>query len=89
MQTIKQFVKIVDLHTWVVTGLALIVVFICRRLDFLVDLPTTLIGIAVVFPLVFSINSAYRRAGGCLKSLCQSQGARHGALLCPPRLAAK
>lgn len=79
MQTIKQFIKIVDLHTWVVTGLALIVVFICRRLDFLVDLPTTLIGIAVVFPLVFSINSAYRRREDALKAFASLKA--HGVAL--------
>ena len=68
MQTIKQFSKIVDSHTLIVTALALVVVFLCRQLDFLVDLPTTLIGIAVVFPLVFSINSAYKRREDALQA---------------------
>jgi MFS superfamily sulfate permease-like transporter len=61
MQTVKQFIKIIDYHTLLVAGLSMAVVYICRRLEYLVDLPTTLIGIAVVFPLVFSINSAYKQ----------------------------
>lgn len=68
MQTIKQFSKIIDYHTWLVTLLALVVVFLCRQFGFLVDLPTTLIGIAVVFPLVFSINSAYKRREDALRA---------------------
>ena len=78
MQTIKQFSKIVDYHTGLVTLLALVVVFLCRQLNFLVDLPTTLIGIAVVFLLVFSIISAYKRRG-----VCQPEGARRRAAVCP------
>ncbi len=79
MQTIKQFSKIVDYHTWLVTLLALVVVFLCRQLNFLVDLPTTLIGIAVVFPLVFSINSAYKRREDALKAFASLKA--HGVAL--------
>ncbi|WP_420642595.1 bestrophin family ion channel [Candidatus Leptofilum sp.] len=79
MQTIKQFRKIIDYHTWLVTGLALMVVFLCRQLDFLVELPTTLIGIAVVFPLVFSINSAYKRREDALRAFASLKG--HGMAL--------
>ena len=79
MQTIKQFYKVVDYHTWLVTGLSLLVVYLCRRFDYLVDLPTTLIGIAVVFPLVFSINSAYRRREDALSAFASLKA--HGAAL--------
>lgn len=79
MQTIKQFSKIIDYHTWLVTLLALVVVFLCRQLGFLVDLPTTLIGIAVVFPLVFSINSAYKRREDALQAFASLKA--HGVAL--------
>lgn len=68
MQTVKQFIKVIDYQTWLVTALALVVVYLCRRLGYMVDLPTTLIGIAVVFPLVFSINSAYKRREDALSA---------------------
>lgn len=79
LQTIKQFSRIVDYHTALVTGLAMLVVFLCRQLDFLVDLPTTLIGIAVVFPLVFSINSAYKRREDALQAFASLKA--HGVAL--------
>ena len=79
MQTIKQFSKIVDYHTWFITALALVIVYICRRLDFVADLPTTLIGIAVVFPLVFSINSAYKRREDALSAFASLKA--HGVAL--------
>ena len=79
MQTIKQFSKIVDYHTWLVTLLALVVVFLCRQFNFMVDLPTTLIGIAVVFPLVFSINSAYKRREDALRAFASLKA--HGVAL--------
>jgi hypothetical protein len=68
MQRIKQFIKIIDFHTLLVTGLLLLVVYLCRQFNFLVELPTTLIGIAVVFPLVFSMNSAYKRWEDALRA---------------------
>lgn len=79
MQTIKQFIKIIDYQTWLVTALALVVVYLCRQFDFLVDLPTTLIGIAVVFPLVFSINSAYKRREDALNAFASLKA--HGVAL--------
>ena len=79
MQTIRQFSKIVDSHTWLIAALALVVVYLCRRFDFLVDLPTTLIGIAVVFPLVFSINSAYKRREDALNAFASLKA--HGIAL--------
>ncbi len=79
MQTLKQFSKIIDYHTGLVTLLALVVVFLCRQLDFLVELPTTLIGIAVVFPLVFSINSAYKRREDALRAFASLKA--HGVAL--------
>ena len=79
MQTIRQFSKIIDSHTWLITALALVVVYLCRRFDFLVDLPTTLIGIAVVFPLVFSINSAYKRREDALSAFASLKA--HGIAL--------
>lgn len=79
MQTVKQFIKIVDTHTWLIAGLSMAVVYLCRRLDYLVDLPTTLIGIAVVFPLVFSINSAYKQRENALAAFASLKA--HGVAL--------
>lgn len=45
----------------VVAGLAVLSTFLCIRLGVTANFPLTLIATAVVFPIVFSINSAYKR----------------------------
>jgi predicted membrane chloride channel (bestrophin family) len=62
MKTLKQFALLtLDVHTIVVTLLALISTHLCLRFGLAADVPTDLIGLAVVFPIVFSINAAYKR----------------------------
>jgi predicted membrane chloride channel (bestrophin family) len=56
-----------DLQTLIVTLLAVGSTYICQRFGFLADIPTGLIGLAVVFPIVFSINAAYRRREEALR----------------------
>lgn len=68
MTTFREFRKIIDWHSVVVVGLAIVSTFVWRLLGVTVDLPTSLIGIAFIFPLVFSINSAYRRREEALRS---------------------
>lgn len=68
IRTFRDFSHVVDFHTVAVVLLALFSTWLCRRLGFAVDLPTNLLGIAVIFPLVFSINSAYKRREDALKA---------------------
>lgn len=68
MNTLKNFTKIIDRQTAVVVGLALLSTYLCHRYGLVFDLPSEVIGIAIVFPLVFSINSAYRRREEALQS---------------------
>lgn len=60
-KTLRDFWEVIDYHTWVVLGLAMISTTVCVAFDFQADIPAGLIGLAVVFPIVFSINAAYRR----------------------------
>lgn len=68
MTTLNKFRKIIDWHTIIIIVMALISTYIWRSLGIVVDLPTSLIGTAFIFPLVFSINSAYRRREEALRS---------------------
>jgi predicted membrane chloride channel (bestrophin family) len=68
MKTIKGFIKILDHQTVIVTLLAVAATYFCNRYGFYADLPSGLIGIAIIFPIVFSINAAYRRREEALKS---------------------
>ena len=55
---LKHFLQVIDLQTLIVTVMALGSTYVCLRFNILADIPTGLIGLAVVFPIVFSINAA-------------------------------
>jgi hypothetical protein len=73
MRTLRSFVRIVDRHTVAVTALALVSTWLSIRFGILADLPSALIGVAVIFPIVFSINSAYRRREEALRALASAK----------------
>ncbi len=79
MKNFKDFFTLIDLHTIVITVLAIFSTWLCRRVGFTFDMPTGLIGIAVIFPLVFSISSAYRRREEALRYFAGIKG--HAAAL--------
>ena len=61
MTVLKSFLKILNWQTLIILIISLAATYLCRIYNFTADFPLTLVGIAVVFPLVFSINSAYKR----------------------------
>ena len=60
-QVLKHFFSVINLKSLVVITAACITTYICTELGFHFDVPTDLIGIAIVFPIVFSIHAAYNR----------------------------
>ena len=74
MNVIKNFLRLLNRQTAIVILLSGVATYLCITFNIVVELPTGLIGIAIVFPIVFSINAAYRRreealrAFGCLKA---------------------
>jgi len=58
--------KIINIQTIVVTALAVISTYYCRSRGYEANFPLTIIGIAVVFPVVFSISGAYKRRENAL-----------------------
>jgi len=61
MNTLKSLRLIINLQTLVVTGLSILATYLCIHSGIVMDFPLTLIGIAIVFPVVFSISEAYKR----------------------------
>lgn len=61
MSLLKSFRMIFTLNTLIVSILAVLSTYLCIRYQLYADFPLTLIGIAVVFPVVFSIGGAYAR----------------------------
>jgi predicted membrane chloride channel (bestrophin family) len=67
MRIVKSLRLILSFSTLVVTALSVLSYYLCYRYDLLADFPMTLIGVAVVFPIVFSISGAYKRRETALK----------------------
>ena len=68
MNVIRNFLSILNLQTAIVILLSIVATYLCILFNIVIELPTTLIGIAIVFPIVFSINAAYRRREEALRS---------------------
>ena len=61
MKVFRSTFLIINYKTFIVTFLAVISTWLCGKYNIKADFPLTLIGIAIVFPVVFSIDSAYKR----------------------------
>jgi len=66
---IKSVALIINYKTFIVTTLSVVSTYACFYYDFKADLPMTIVGIAIVFPVVFSIDSAYKRRERALNFL--------------------
>ena len=74
MKTIRSLYLIINYKTLIVTALSLISTWLCMRYNFQANFPLTLVGIAIVFPVVFSIDSAYKRRERALALLADFKG---------------
>ena len=52
---------ILNYKTLIITALSVIATYLCSYYNVIGDLPITLIGTAIIFPVVFSISSAHKR----------------------------
>lgn len=71
---LKSFLLIINYKTIIVTTLAVISTYICIHLDLTAKFPDMLVGVAIVFPVVFSIGSAYNRRETALQRLSDFKG---------------
>ncbi len=66
MDRVKKILLVINLKTVLITALALLSTYACRRFGITADFPLTLIATAIVFPIVFSIGGAYKRREAAL-----------------------
>ena len=66
MPRLRSFFILINLKTVIVAGLSVASTFACRHYGIFAEFPLTLIAIAVVFPIVFSIGGAYKRREAAL-----------------------
>ncbi len=61
LRKIKSISLIINLKAIIVAALAVTSTYFCLKFGITADFPLTLLATAIVFPIVFSINSAYKR----------------------------
>ena len=78
MKFFKDFYYITNFKTFFVTFLAISATYVCIEKEIHADLPLALVSIAIIFPVVFAINSAYARREQGLVSLAACKGFMNG-----------
>lgn len=70
----KSFTIIINYKALLVTGMAIISTYVCHTYGLTAKFPETLVGVAIVFPVVFSIGSAYARRETALQRYSDFRG---------------
>src|SRR5258708_38481036 len=65
---------IINYKTIIVTTLSVVSTYVCYRFGLVAKFPDMLVGVAIVFPVVFSIGSAYTRRETALQRLADFRG---------------
>lgn len=73
-KVLKSFFLIINYKTLIITTLSVISTYVCYRLGFTAKFPDMLVGVAIVFPVVFSIGSAYSRRENALQRFSDFKG---------------
>lgn len=71
---LRSFSLIINYKTLIVTTLSLISTYLCQYYGLVANFPDMLVGVAIVFPVVFSISSAYNRRENALQRLAEFKG---------------
>lgn len=71
---LRSFLLIINYKTLVITALSVISTYICYRFGLTARFPDMLVGVAIVFPVVFSIGSAYNRRETALQRFSDFKG---------------
>lgn len=70
----KSFWLIINYKTLIITTLAVLSSYVCFHLNLTAKFPDMLVGVAIVFPVVFSIGSAYARRETALQRYSDFKG---------------
>jgi hypothetical protein len=73
-RVIRSFSLIINYKTFIITALAVMSTYLCYHFGLTAKFPDMLVGVAIVFPVVFSIGSAYTRRETALQRLADFKG---------------
>jgi len=68
------FSLIINWKTFALTGLSVLCTYLCFTFNLTAKFPDMLVGVAIVFPVVFSIGSAYNRREAALQRWADFRG---------------
>ena len=68
------FSLIINYKTFIVTALSVLCSYLCFTYGLIAKFPDMLVGVAIVFPVVFSIGSAYQRREAALQRWADFRG---------------
>jgi predicted membrane chloride channel (bestrophin family) len=66
LSRLKTITLIIDAKAIVIASMAVLSTYLCLYFEITANFPLTLLATAIVFPIVFSINSAYKRRESAL-----------------------
>jgi hypothetical protein len=72
--TLRSIYLIINYKTFIVTALAVVSSYLCFTFGLIAKFPDMLVGVAIVFPVVFSIGSAYSRRETALQRWADFRG---------------
>jgi hypothetical protein len=70
----NSFTLIINYKTFIITSLAVLSSYLCFHFNLTAKFPDMLVGVAIVFPVVFSIGSAYARRETALQRFSDFKG---------------
>jgi len=73
-RVLKSFFLIINYKTLIITALSVISTYFCFHLGLTAKFPDMLVGVAIVFPVVFSISAAYNRREIALQRFSDFKG---------------
>lgn len=71
---IRSLIVIINYKTLIITCLSMVSSYICFHLGLTAKFPDMLVGVAIVFPVVFSIGAAFNRRETALQRLADFKG---------------
>jgi hypothetical protein len=73
-RVLKSFFLIINYKTFIITTLSVVSTYLCYHFGLTAKFPDMLVGVAIVFPVVFSISSAYNRRETALQRFSDFKG---------------
>ena len=70
----RSFTLIINYKTFIIIALGVLSGFVCFHLGLMAKFPEMLVGVAIVFPVFFSIGSAYSRGETSLQRYADFKG---------------